>query len=165
MQKTDELNQRLQELLEFQKTLLFATASSAAVPELSVAPFVYDAKGCFYIYVSELASHTANLRQNHYASVLFLGNEAEASNLFARERLIYQCQVREIGADEPLFNTQIQALTEKFGETVTLLKTLPDFHLFALSPQSGRYIAGFGRAYQINVAEQGLTFISAPIQK
>lgn len=39
---------------------------------------------------------------------------------------------------------------ERFGETVDLLQSLPDFHLLALTPVSGKYIAGFGKAFSID---------------
>jgi len=34
---------------------------------------------------------------------------------------------------------------------------LSDFHLFALCPESGQYVAGFGRAYTINVEDDTLS--------
>lgn len=157
MEKQSELFNRFNDLITGQQTLLFATATQDGLPELSVAPFVHDLSNCFYIYVSDLAGHTANLRTNPLASVLFIRPEAESTNLFARERAIFSCEVREVAQLEQHYAARLEALTVKFGETVKLLSTLPDFHLFALTPQSGRYIQGFGQAYQINLKDHSLT--------
>jgi putative heme iron utilization protein len=42
-------------------------------------------------------------------------------------------------------------LQEKFGKVVSVLCALPDFHLFELRQESGRYVAGFGQAFAIDV--------------
>lgn len=154
MNETENLSERaieLQELFASQQTLLLSTASASGVPDLSYAPFVRDQAGCFYIFVSELAGHTANLLNNPKASVMFIRPESESRNLFARERAVFHCTVKELKRDEPTYTTQLLALQDEFGEVVGVLRSLSDFHLFALCPESGRYVAGFGRAYTINV--------------
>ena len=139
-----------QTLIASQQTLLLSTASISGVPDLSYAPFVRDTAGVFYIFVSELAVHTVNLLANPQASLLFILPESEARNLFARERAVLNCRVCEIGRDHPVYSRQLDALQDKFGEVVSLLRPLPDFHLFALYPESGRYVVGFGQAYTID---------------
>lgn len=158
--ETENLTERaidLQELLASQQTLLLSTASASCVPDLSYAPFVRDQTGCFYIFVSELAGHTANLLNNPQASAMFIRPESETHNLFARERAVFHCTVKELGRDEAIYATQLLALQDKFGEVVSVLRSLSDFHLFALCPESGRYVAGFGRAYTINVEDGTLS--------
>ena len=101
MNETDNLTERaidLQELLATQQTLLLSTASANCVPDLSYAPFVRDQAGCFYIFVSELAGHTANLLNNPQASVMFIRQESETRNLFARERAVFNCTCQRTGA-------------------------------------------------------------------
>ena len=156
MKSTTELENKLNELISSQQTLMMATANLDALPEVSVTPFVQNSAGCFYILVSDLAGHTANLQKNPKISVLVVRPEAECTNPFARERAIFNCQVREVSKSDPIYAAQIQALTNKFGETVRLLNSLPDFHLFELRPESGRYVLGFGQAYQIDVLNQRL---------
>ena len=140
-------------LIASKMTLLLSTASTESVPEISYAPYVQDRAGDFYIYVSELAAHTANLITNRQASILFIHPESESANLFARERAVFNCSVSELARDDENYTIQLQALQEKFGEVVSVLRSLPDFHLFALTPVSGQYVVGFGRAYSINVVD------------
>ncbi len=147
----------LEELLASQQTLLLSTASVTGIPDLSYAPFVRDESGCFYVFISELAAHTDNLLSNPQASVMFVRPESESNNLFARERAIFDCSVKKIDRSDDGYSTQLMALQNQFGEIVGVLRSLSDFHLFALAPISGRYVAGFGQAYTINVKEGSLS--------
>jgi heme iron utilization protein len=147
----------LQELLANQQTLLLSTASTTGLPDMSYAPFVRDESGCFYILISDLAAHTGNLMANPHASVMFIRPESESNNLFARERVIFDCTATEIDRRNDCYSTQLMALQQQFGDIVEVLGSLSDFHLFALTPVNGRYVAGFGQAYTINVKDGSLT--------
>ena len=160
MNGTNDLNKRaqaLQELLASQQTLLVSTASIRGIPDISYAPLDRDEAGSFYVFISELAAHTDNLLTNPQVSVMFVRPESESNNLFARERAIFDCSIKEIERNDDCYSTQLKALQTKFGEIVGILRSLSDFHLFALTPISGRYVAGFGQAYTINVREGTLS--------
>lgn len=160
-QELEDLAGRYQELMASQQTLLLSTASANGVPDISYAPFVRDHAGVFYIYVSEMSRHTADLQNNPQASILFIRPESESSNLFARERAVLTCSVKEISRDDAIYADQVHALQDKFGEVVSVLRSLSDFHLFALRPEKGRYIVGFGRAFTINVIDGSLRHINS----
>jgi putative heme iron utilization protein len=138
-------------LIDAQQTLLLSTCSADRQPEISYAPFVQNERGRFYIFVSELARHTPNLLQNPNASILFIEPESGCRNLFARERVVFHCSARTVSPGDPLYPRQLQALEDKFGNMVALLRTLPDFHLIELTPETGQYVAGFGKAYTIDL--------------
>ena len=161
----DDISKRYHELMASQQTLLLSTASTSGVPDISYAPFVRDHAGVFYIYVSEMACHTVNLQNNPQASLLFIRSESESRNLFARERAVLNCSVREISRDDAIYADRIQALQDKFGEVVSLLRSLSDFHLYALRPENGRYVVGFGRAFTINVIDGTLSHLKTEIGK
>lgn len=151
-----ELVKRYQKLLISQQTIMLSTASSSGVPDISYAPFIRSDSGVFYIYVSEMARHTTHLLTNPQASLLFIKPEADCQNLFARERAILNCTVQKIPKSDKTYEQQLDALQAKFGDVLSLLRTLTDFHLFALQPESGRYIIGFGRAFNIQVNTDSL---------
>ncbi len=66
------------------------------------------------------------------------------------------CLAQKVERNDNLYNEQLNALQNKFGNVVGLLRTLPDFHLFALQPTGGRYIVGFGRAFTIDITNNSL---------
>lgn len=159
MSETEDLDiiaMDCRELIASRQTLMLSTATADGIPDISYAPFVQDQAGRFYIFVSELATHTANLLHNPQASAMFIRSESNSDNLFARERAVFNCTVSEIAHDDKIYPIQLQALSAKFGKVVSLLRSLSDFHLLALHPESGRYIVGFGGAYIIDVNDGSL---------
>jgi len=151
----DELQnnqQKLLKMLDASKTLALATLNAQHEPEASLTPYIYYQQA-LWIFVSQLSAHTANLMQHKKASVLI--NETESKNIFATTRVTLQCHVEmEDGGDSVLDEMESQ-----LGETVAMLRQLPDFYLLKLQPVSGRFIAGFGQAYDIAFPELQLTHI------
>jgi putative heme iron utilization protein len=158
-QELSELCNAYQTLIASQQTLLLSTVSKNNQPEISYAPYVRDEREVFYIFVSDLASHTDNLRLTKQASILFIKPESETREPFARERITFKCSVSEITSDEAVFDEQLTNLHGKFGQIISVLKSLNDFHLFALKPISGQYVVGFGKAFKIAVTDGSLTMI------
>ncbi len=163
MSKIDKVDQKqytdlYQQLIENQRTLLLSTVSSMGKPECSYAPYVRDSKGLFYIFVSNLALHTQNLLKNPVCSILFIQAENQTKNLFARERVVLDCTVNRIQSEDSRYEEQLIAMKKEFGETVDLLRGLPDFNLLSLTVVSGRFIAGFGQAFPINPEDGTLIF-------
>ena len=137
IENPEDRTRALHQLLAASETLLLSTSSLEGVPDLSYAPFVRDEKGCFYIFISELAQHTVNLLANPQASVMFIRPESESKNLFARERAVFQCGATIIHPEEFCFERQLSSLHDRFGEVVGFLRGLSDFHVFALAPEHG----------------------------
>lgn len=154
----DKHSRHFHDLSLSNQTLILSTVSTEGEPESSYAPYVRDQQGVFYIFVSEMAAHTNNMLNHRFVSIMFIGSEQETQNLFARERIIFKCSVDEIQPENKYYAQQLKAMKEKFGETVALLTSLSDFHLLALTPVNGRYIAGFGQAFSINIKENTLEF-------
>lgn len=147
-----DLYDEYQQFIAGFNSVILATASinedGAAEPEASYAP-VLQQGDYFYIYVSALAVHTRNLLQHKTASLLFIEDEAQAQNLFARRRASLQVTADEIARDTDEWQQLLQAMEDKHGKMVSLLRTLTDFHLLRLTPLSGGYTAGFGKAYRL----------------
>ncbi len=131
------------------KTLQLSTLTVEGKPNASYSPFIVDKQGNFYIFVSQLASHTQDLLANPQASILLIQDEAETRQIFARKRISYQCDVEVVGDESQNYQKMLDALEERFGNIVELLRTLPDFILFRLKPSQGQYVKGFGKAYTL----------------
>ncbi len=139
-----------QALIQSHKTLTLSTLSSEGFPEISYTPFLRGEDGTFIIFISELAHHTPNLLAHPVCSVLFAGLESETKNMFARERVFFRCQVQELPRDTEECDAWLDKMQNAFGNTVQVLRNLPDFHLFALKPINGQYTIGFGKAFSIH---------------
>jgi heme iron utilization protein len=142
-------------LLEGFKTLLMATVSADGVPEASYAPFVRLDDHCFYVYVSGLSRHTRNLEASGLASVLFIEDERETNQPFARKRLSFDCRTELLARESDEWQKVMDLFSERFGDVVGLIRPLTDFRLFRLRPESGVYVKGFAQAYRVSSAELG----------
>ncbi|MRI33093.1 pyridoxamine 5-phosphate oxidase [Endozoicomonas sp. OPT23] len=146
----DSYAKECQKLVDSHKTLSLSTLSESGHPEISYTPFIRSEEGEFYIFISELAHHTANLLLNPKCSILFAVPESETRNLFARERAFFNCTTEEVERGCDAFNVRLDQFQEAFGNTVELLRSMSDFHLFKLTPFNGQYTVGFGKAFTIN---------------
>ena len=144
-----ELDREIRTFRDERRSVVLATTDGAGLPEASVAPCVEDAEGNLYIFVSGLARHTSNLMATGCASALYLADESETDNLFARKRLMLTCTAQAIPRDHPGWRRRLDELAERQGKWVETLQGLTDFQLFCLIPSTATYVRGFGQAYRL----------------
>jgi putative heme iron utilization protein len=132
-----------------QKSLQIATVNSTGLPLASYAPFYRDKDGYFYILVSDLSTHTANLL-NGKANILILEDESECRQIYARTRLNFPCSVFTIERQSKQYYELINHLHNCHGDIISTISALSDFHLLQLIPDEGVYVRGFGQAYTID---------------
>ena len=130
-------------------SVLMSTVGADGAPHASYAPTVATVDGCFYIYTSDLSRHTANLHANGAASILFIENECDTKQAFARRRVNFDCRVTLVARDSPEWHDVLDKFGAKFGDVLELIRPLGDFNLFRLEPSRGTYVRGFGQAYRI----------------
>lgn len=129
------------------RAVVLATVDEHGEPDASQAPFVRDQGGRVYLYLSELAKHTPNLRRSGRASLLWLADEAATQNPFARQRLTLQGEASVVPRGCAEWERIMALFAERFGPTIAILRKLADFHLFRMRARSGSYVKGFGQAF------------------
>ena len=80
---------------------------------------------------------------------MIVRDEQDCKQIYARERVQFEMQAIEISRDKPEWSIGINRLKQRHGKLLSLLEQLADFRLFHLLPQSGRYVIGFGQAYEL----------------
>ncbi len=131
-------------------SIIISTVSKQGIPNASYAPFVIDDDKNIYIYVSGLATHTQNIHNHPFVSVLFIEDEAKTKQIFARRRLNFDCTASLIERETEKWQQIVDKFQLRFGELITTLRSLPDFRIFQLTPNTGRFVIGFGAAYNIS---------------
>ncbi|KYC40682.1 pyridoxamine 5-phosphate oxidase [Scytonema hofmannii PCC 7110] len=131
-------------------SVAIATVSTDGIPNASYAPFVFDENKNIYIYVSGLATHTQNLHAVPTVSVLFIEDESQTKQIFARRRLIFDCTATLIERDTDSWQQIVDRFEARFGDIIQMLRELPDFRIFKLTPNTGRFVIGFGAAYEVD---------------
>lgn len=132
------------------KSLMLSTVSPSGIPHASFAPFVMDREHRLYLYTSSLSTHTQNLLTTPQASVLIMEDEAASQQIFARRRITYDCQISPVSRDQPLWISTVDNFEQRFGNIIQILRQLPDFQVFQLVPFQGRFVLGFGSAFEVN---------------
>jgi len=148
-----EVKQKISDLKKRHTNIVLATTSGEGGALASQAPYTLDEDGNFLILVSSLAEHGKTLRAAESINVMLMEDEAGLANPFARERLNYTCRVEMLLPDSDTRIEGEKLLLSRFGKFVQTLIQLPDFMMFRLVPVSGRYVAGFGAAYEIENGE------------
>lgn len=135
----------MEQLIQNQKSLIISSLNSNNLPETSYAPFVMIDNEV-YVYLSEAANHYYNLRDNKNCSVMIIEDEKDSKTIFARERVTFEGEAKMLDkVDDIVF--------DKFYEvhSVQMMSVLRamDFDMFKITLKKGRYVKGFGKAYDI----------------
>lgn len=144
----DDANSECQALLNAAERAHLATLGAARNPEASYAPCVRH-EGDYYLFLSALSAHTGNLLRDDRIGILLLDEASAAPNPFARPRVSLRGKIEVVARESALFSEVLAEFHRRFGEIVQILESLPDFTLFAIRPESGTFIRGFGQAYEL----------------
>lgn len=139
-------------LLHEVRSLSLATVDGEGRPQASYAPFVLR-DGDLYVFLSELAAHTANLRLNAETSAMVLRDEGRCDDIYARPRLLLRCRAHEVDRGDPSWKPVLDLMEARLGQTASTLRQLRDFRLFRLSALSGQVVSGFARARELQGAQ------------
>lgn len=145
----DQAQSGVSRLLEQCASVQLATLNSEGEPEISYTPYIRH-EGHFFLYISRLARHTGNLLVNPLVSLLLIQDESHAKNIFARQRISLQGKAEVIAAHETQHNAVLDLFEQHHGNTVALLRTLPDFLLFRIQVSRGSFVQGFGQAFELD---------------
>ncbi|AUS99179.1 pyridoxamine 5-phosphate oxidase [Nostoc sp. CENA543] len=132
------------------ESVIISTVNEQGIPNASYTPFVTDDAKNIYIYVSGLAAHTQNIHINPHVCVLFIEDESQTTQIFARRRLSFDCAATLIERESETWNQIVEQFQQRFGEIIEVLRGLADFRIFRLTPTAGRFVIGFGAAYHIS---------------
>ena len=128
---------------------LLATLADNQLPCASYAPLVWI-DDHYYLFLSDLAEHTRNLKRCPSISLMLIEAEDQAANAFMRQRISLQGTAEAIRRDDSSFARVLALFHHRFGKVMTMIEPLADFHLFRLQLQSGRFVRGFGQAYDLS---------------
>ena len=137
------------ELLTQAKTIQISSCNvTGSQIEWGVAPFIRE-KGIFFIYVSELGRHVRFILNRNPVLFSIVEDEVSAKNIWARVRLKFKAEIREIKRDSQNFQIISDKIASRHGNVMNIIKDFSDFHLFSITPLSGTIVTGFGSAYKV----------------
>ncbi len=140
---------KVKELIAKTQSLILATVDAEGNPNSSYAPFV-EIDNKFYVLVSFMARHTKNLAEGRKVSAMFIEDESDTKQVYARERLTVEVSTSQIARETEDWDNVVGQLKERHGKIVDVLNDMTDFILIALHPVKGAYVNGFGSAYFVD---------------
>lgn len=155
----EKIKKELTEYRQGFRSVCIASISKEGHISCTYAPYIEMESECCsssevnhgYIYISEVAEHYQQIVDNpDKIEIMFLEDESLASSIILRKRLRYQvhAEVLDRGDAFDKIYTKFIAINKKSGALKTI-RDLLDFHLVRLDFKSGRYVKGFGQAYDI----------------
>ncbi|RKP55063.1 heme iron utilization protein [Cohnella endophytica] len=131
------------------KTIMLSTVDGDGQPFISYAPFV-KRDGKLYVYISRIAHHFRHIENHPTVDAMLIEDESQSANLFARQRARFVCTAVNVGNEG--YEEVFEQFELSFGKgMIGMLRGL-DFSLFELTAREGRYVAGFGQAFDIDLA-------------
>ena len=152
-QKTAEALEAMERLLKEYKTATLATVNEAGEPQASYSPTALDSERNFYLFLSELSEHTANLQASDQVSLMLIEDENRSHQLLARNRLTVKGKAVPVARESEEWGTSAEVYRARFGKFFDQLSQLRDFHMFRVEPESARLVVGFGAAYEVSMED------------
>ncbi len=142
-------NEKLIEFLDSFKSIIINSLDENKNPFSSYAPFV-KYENAYYVYLSGMAKHSQNLKQNPKASIFFCEDESSCENIFARKRVVMQCDTSVLEKNSLQYENILDLFEEKFDKSmVQTLRGMSDFNLYEFKAFYGEAVFGFGKAYNL----------------
>jgi putative heme iron utilization protein len=109
-------------------------------------PFLMETgRTAFLVRASKLARHSKGLTAGARVCVLIHEKDGESKDPLQLKRVTFECTVEPLARDTPEWTAGRERYLARFP-SAELTLGLTDFQMYRLVPESGMYVAGFGRA-------------------
>jgi putative heme iron utilization protein len=118
-------------------------------PNLAMVAYAFaDDFSSFYIHVSNLGKHTRDMEIDPHVSLLITEADDRRPDPQTLVRVSIQGTAMKIEKNEPEYERIKTIYLARFPEAEQLF-SFGDFHLWAIRPGGGRFVAGFGQAFNL----------------
>lgn len=146
-----EIAQTLRDLLRAQQVAALGTLHQGQ-PYVSMVPFALRPGGAdFIVHVSQLAAHTKDMLAHPRVSLLVIAPPAPGVMAQELARITVQGGAVQLAAGTPGHAAAKAAYLARFPQSEPMFG-FADFSLFAIVPESIRFVGGFAQATTISPA-------------
>lgn len=121
-------------------------------PSVSLVPYVVLRDPLrLFVLISDLASHTASLRQDPRCSLMMHEppHPEDPRSNHALTRVTFKAKATFLSRAEAV-DLGVESLYRQKYEIAKMILDLKDFHFCQIVPQEGSFIRGFGQAYRLS---------------
>lgn len=118
-------------------------------PNLAMVAYAFaEDFSAFYIHVSKLGKHTRDMESDPRVSLLIAETDDRRADPQTLARVSLQARAEVLPRDAVDYALIKHLYLNRFPEAEQIF-SLGDFNLWKLTPQSGRFVAGFARAFNL----------------
>jgi putative heme iron utilization protein len=118
-------------------------------PNLAMVAYALaDDFSAFYIHVSRLGKHTRDMETDPRVSLLITETDDRRDDPQALARVSLQGTAEVLPRDGSDYSLIKSMYLKRFPEAEPMF-SLGDFNIWKITPKSGRFVAGFGRAFNL----------------
>ena len=118
-------------------------------PNLAMVAYAFaDDFSAFYIHVSKLGKHTAHMEKDPRVSLLIVETDDRRPDPQTLARVSLRGVAEMLPRTDPGYTHVKDIYLARFPEAGQLF-SLGDFNLWRITPKGGRFVAGFGRAFNL----------------
>ena len=144
--------QTLARLIQEQRIAAFGTLRDSA-PFVSMVLFAASPDfASFYIHISRLAQHTRDILQDSRSSLMSAETDRGAVDPQTLARVSIQGEAIEVSRTDAGYDQAKSVYLQKLPQAASNFG-LGDFSLFRIQPVKARYVAGFGKIFNLTLAE------------
>ena len=142
----------LRDLLSAQPLAALGTMQGGE-PFVSMVPFAINpASGQLIIHVSTLAAHTKHMLENARVSLMVMAAPSPDVSAQATPRVTIQGTATQLDKASAEYAEAKAVYMERFPQSLDLFD-FADFSLFAITPTSARFVAGFAQAKTLSAED------------
>jgi putative heme iron utilization protein len=118
-------------------------------PNLAMVAYAFaEDFSAFYIHVSKLGKHTRDMEADSRVSLLIAQEDDHRADPQTLARVSLQAIAEVLPRNAPDYSSVKTRYLRRFPEAEQLF-SLGDFNIWKITPKSGRFVAGFGRAFNL----------------
>lgn len=118
-------------------------------PNLAMIAYAFaDDFSAFYIHVSKLGKHTADMESDPHVSLLIVETDDRRPDPQTLARVSLRGAAELVPRTDSSYSQIRKIYLERFPEAEQFF-SLGDFNLWKITPKGGRFVAGFGRAFNL----------------
>jgi putative heme iron utilization protein len=102
----------------------------------------------FYIHISKLGKHTGDMEKDPHVSLLLAEADDDRADPQTLARLSLNGTAEPLPRDSSDYPRVKELYLKRFPESEKLF-SFGDFNMWKIIPKSGRFVAGFGKAFNI----------------
>jgi heme iron utilization protein len=129
-------------------------------PNLAMMAYAFaEDISAFYIHVSRLGKHTGDMENDPRVSLLITETDDRRPDPQTLARVSIRGMAEMLRRSDPGYPQVKTLYLQRFPEAEQFF-SLGDFNLWKITPKGGRFVAGFGRAF--NLVPEMLKKVSSP---